>query len=78
MAEYKWYQWVYFKDKIVSFPEMKFVLGRYLGPSEDVGPAMAAKILKENGQAVMRTTYRGLTNIEKEKHFGHAFCCMLS
>ena len=37
------------------------VLGRYLGPSIDVGPAMSAKILKANGAVVHRSTYRPLT-----------------
>jgi hypothetical protein len=64
IAEYKWYQWLYFKDEIAQFPDDKFVLGRYLGPSEDVGPAMAVKILKGNGQIVIRMTFRGLTDIE--------------
>jgi hypothetical protein len=64
IAEYKWYQWLYYKDEIAQFPSDPFVLGRYLGPSEDVGPAMAAKIIKANGQIVVRTTFRGLTDIE--------------
>jgi hypothetical protein len=68
IAEYKWYQWVYFKDEIQSFPGLPFILGRYLGRSKDVGPAMAAKILKQNGQVVVRTTFRGLTDVEKAKH----------
>ena len=36
-------------------------MGRYLGPSIDVGPALTAKILKQNGEVVHRSTYRGLT-----------------
>jgi hypothetical protein len=37
------------------------ILGQYLGQSIDVGPAMTAKILKENGQYVHQTTLRALT-----------------
>ena len=60
-CEFEWYEWVYFRDAAVSFPEDKLVLGRYLGPSIDIGPALTAKILKQNGQVVHRSTYRGLT-----------------
>ena len=36
-------------------------LGRYIGPSIDIGPAMTMKILTENGQVLHRSTYRLLT-----------------
>jgi hypothetical protein len=35
-------------SRSIAFPDLKEVLGRYLGPSIDVGPAMTAKILKAN------------------------------
>ena len=60
-CEFEWYDWVYFRDSAVSFPEDKLVLGRYLGPSIDIGPALTAKILKQNGEIVHHSTYRGLT-----------------
>jgi transposase len=63
-AEFKWYQWIKFRDTVIPFPEDKLVLGRYLGPSTDIGPAMTAKILKSNGQYVHRTTLRALTDDE--------------
>jgi hypothetical protein len=63
-AEFGWYDWVKFRDTNVPYPEDKLVLGRYLGPSTDIGPAMTAKILKQNGQYVHRTTLRGLTSDE--------------
>ena len=37
------------------------VLGRWLGPSLDVGPAMCGKILKNNGNTRHVSTYRALT-----------------
>jgi hypothetical protein len=46
VAEFKWYQWVYSRDTVIGFPEDKEILGHYLGPSSDISPAMAAKILK--------------------------------
>jgi hypothetical protein len=63
-TEFGWYDWIKFRDTTVPYPEDKLVLGRYLGPSTDIGPAMMAKILKANGQYVHRTTLRGLTDNE--------------
>ena len=41
-----------------------FVLGRYLGPSFDIGPAMTAKNLEKNSEYVHRSIYRSLTDDE--------------
>jgi hypothetical protein len=69
-AQHHWYQWIMFCDTSVSFPGDKLVLGCYLGPNIDVGPAMMAKILKANGVIVHRSTYQSLTDIEQvsEEH----------
>ena len=42
-------------------PDDVLKLSRYLGHSIDIGPAMTAKILTENGQVLHRSTYRLLT-----------------
>ena len=63
-ASYQWYEWIKFRDQQVAFPHDNFVLGIYLGPSFDIGPAMTAKILKKNGEYVHRSTYRSLTDDE--------------
>ena len=63
-CQHDWYEWIKFRDTTIDFPEDKVVLGRYLGPSIDVGPAMTAKILKANGEVVHRSTYRSLTDEE--------------
>eukprot|EP00957_Ditylum_brightwellii_P081147 6173136-Ditylum_brightwellii.AAC.1 len=47
----------------MTFHEDKEVIGRYFGPSFDVGP-MCATFLKENGRVANRTTYRPLTKDE--------------
>jgi len=60
-CEFGWWDWVMFRDNTVSFPQDKKVLGKYLGPSIDVGPAMTARIMKENGEVVDRSTLRLLT-----------------
>ena len=61
-SEFTWYEWVMFRDNEVPYPNEKLTLGRYLGPSTDIGPAMTAKILKENGRIVSRTTVHHLTD----------------
>ena len=63
-CELDWYEWMYFHDPNSGFPEDKWLLGRYCGPTLDVGPAMTAKCLKSNGQQVFRSTYRPLTQAE--------------
>ena len=60
-CEFGWYHWVYFRDTYVAFPGDNVVLGRYCGPSIDVGPALTANILRKNGQQVHSSTYRLLT-----------------
>ena len=60
LCEYGWYQWVYFRDKSVTFPGEKLVLGIYCGPSIDVGLALTAKIMRKNGKQVHRYIYRAL------------------
>ena len=63
--EYAWFDWVMFCDgPHVSYPDNNLVIGRYLGPTLDVGPAMCAKILKKNGKVFPRSTLRTLTRKE--------------
>ena len=52
LCESGWYEWVYFRDNVVTHANDKWVFGRYLGPSNDIGPALCAKILKENRRCV--------------------------
>ncbi len=58
--ECEWYEWVKFYDQGASYPKDKEVYGRWLGPAIDIGPAMTAKILKQNGQVFYRSIYRTL------------------
>ena len=50
-----------FWDETAPFPDYMVKLGIYLGTRIDVGPAMTAKILTQNGQVHYRSTYRPLT-----------------
>jgi hypothetical protein len=60
LVEFGWYYWVFFWDTSISYPDNKEILRRYLGPAPDIGPAMAARILKENGEVVVHSTLRPL------------------
>ncbi len=53
-----WYKWVKFRSTTVSFPVDQLVLGKYLCPSIDVGPAMTGKILTPTGKVVHHSTCR--------------------
>ena len=61
LLEFGWYDLVYFRDNAVTYPNDKWVLGRWLGPSTAIGPALCARIQKENGRCVYRSSYRHLT-----------------
>jgi hypothetical protein len=64
LCEFGWYDWVMFRDKVPTFPDVKLTLGRYLGPATNVGSALTDKIIKSNGQTVCRSTLRHLNNEE--------------
>ena len=65
VCEYAWFDWVMFCDgPHVSYPENNLVLGQYLGPTLDFGPAMCAKTLKNNGKVVTRSTLRTFSREE--------------
>jgi hypothetical protein len=64
ICEFGWYDWVMFRDNLPTFPHNKLILGRYLGPTSDVGSALTAKILKSNRQTVCRSTLQHLTDEE--------------
>lgn len=63
-AEFKWFEWVKFRDTSVGFPEPKEILGRDMGPALDCGSAMTRKVMKANGQYEKRTSVRALTHDE--------------
>jgi hypothetical protein len=61
LAEYTRYKWVKFWDTGQSFLDSKEWIGRDLGPTIDIGYAMAHKVLKINGKIMFRVSVRGLT-----------------
>ena len=66
ICEYEWYEWVMFRGSPHQYPTDTMILGRYLGPSIDVGSAMIAKILKGNGEVMCQSTLHGLTPAKME------------
>ena len=67
LCEFGWYDWVYFRDNAVTYPNDKWVLGRWLGPSTDIGQALCAKILKENGRCHHTGTYLRISKTAQKK-----------
>ena len=63
IAKFSWYDWCMFLDDH-TYPADNWVLGHWLGPSQDIGPAMCAKLLKCNGQVIHRSSYQHLTREE--------------
>ena len=49
---------------MASYPDDNYKLGMYLGLSIHIGPGLIAKIIKENGKVVHRSTYQALTQKE--------------
>ena len=64
IAEFAWFDWLMFRDKVPGYPDNKMTLGRYLGPATDTGSALTAKILNANGQFVCRATLQHLNDTE--------------
>ena len=62
---FAWYDWIYYHDSVVSFPEPKMQLGRYIGPTEpEAGSVLTAKVLTSSGDVIRRNTFRHLTQLE--------------
>jgi hypothetical protein len=64
-CKFGFWDWVEFRIHGVAFPDNAMVLGKYLGPSIDVGPAMTSRIMKANGELEDRSTVRALTSEER-------------
>ena len=67
ICEFGWYWWVYYNDPPGTFPEGKWHLGRYLGPTDPgKGSVMSYWILPISANPITRTTVRRLTPQELE------------
>jgi hypothetical protein len=45
LVEYEWFEWVKYIDVPAAYPDPKEALGRWMGPTLGIGPAMTAKII---------------------------------
>jgi len=63
-CEFGSWDWVKVQYKSVTFHDDALVLGKYLGPSIDVGPAMMQSVMKANGKVEDHSTVRFLTSNE--------------
>ena len=61
LVEYRWYQWLYWRDTTGYSPKPEEQLDKVLGLSENVGSKIIQWILKENGKVICRTTLCLLT-----------------
>ena len=64
ISRFEWYEWVYWRDEKAGFPLPTEVLGRALGPAENVGNLMTQWVLKSNGKVIPCRTLRALTKEE--------------
>ena len=55
------YQPVHYLEQVVAIPEDCQLLGRWLGPSHDVGQALCYWIMKPNGEVISRLTVKAIT-----------------
>ena len=61
---FPFYEWCYYREETSKFPFPSQVLGRVLGPAEDIGNEMAVWILRVDGRVIARQTARPLTRDE--------------
>ena len=48
-CEFEWFECVIFHNETAAYPNDHFRLGRYMGLSIEIGHALMAKIIKQNG-----------------------------
>ena len=63
-CEFGFWDWVKFREQGIAFPDDAMVLGKYLGPSINVGLAMTSRVMKANGKLEDRSTVCALTSEE--------------
>ena len=63
LADFSWYELIYYLDHKQPFLYAKEVLGRYLGPSTGVGNEYCSWVLKPIGKIIARRTLRSLITL---------------
>jgi hypothetical protein len=62
--DFSFYDWIWYYDSEVAFPEQKRKLGRWLGVSHRVGQAMCYWVLTASGKPISRSTVQPLSRDE--------------
>ena len=65
LCEFEWYEFVWFLNPTEASMDRR-QLGRYLGPSFDVGQAMCSKVITEKGTVLSRTSVFPLSDEDKQ------------
>ena len=63
LVEFGWYDYVWYLSEPDEAMNVKF-LGRYVGPSWDIGDVMCARILTEKGTLISRTSVFPLSDLD--------------
>ncbi len=63
LCEFQWYELVWYIDPLDKLENKK--IARYLGPSHDIGQAMASRLLTIKGQQISRTSVIPLSDEER-------------
>jgi hypothetical protein len=62
IAEFGWCDWVFYNEQWGQFPDVKLLLGRYLGPEDtEVVSVMTATVFTKAGEVIHRSAFRHLT-----------------
>jgi hypothetical protein len=64
ICEFKWFEWIYYRDHTSTFPHASEQLGRCLGPALNAGTVMSQWVLTRQGNVIPRQTLRKLTPSE--------------
>jgi hypothetical protein len=64
-AQFGWFEYVWYLDPAVQFPEDAKKLGRWIGVAHDVGSPMTFWILPASCKVIARSTVTALSDDEK-------------
>jgi len=63
-AHFSWFQWIWYRDTAMPFPQADVHLGRWIGVAQDVGQAMTYWILTRKGTVIARSSIAPLSDVD--------------
>ena len=63
-CEFRFYDWVIFRDEPIQYPDENHILERNLWTKIGVGPEITAKFMKDDGDLFHCLIYRALTDAD--------------